>query len=1038
MSSDRTCPNCGTRLSHTELGGLCRKCLGRLAFGDGVAATIGDDDSEFAGRTRFGDYELIEEVARGGMGVVYKARQLSLDRIVAVKMILHGPFSSAEFVHRFRTEARAAAALHHPNIVTIYDVGQHDGQHYYSMEFIEGKNLGDVVRENPLPPRRAAGYVKSMAEAMHYAHECGVLHRDLKPSNVLLDAFDQPRITDFGLAKLLTRDLQLTTTGQALGSPNHMPPEQAAGKHTIGPQGDIYALGAILYHLVVGRPPFQGQTIQEVLLQAQNAEPIPPRRLNPAVAADLETICLKCLQKEPARRYRSARELADDLRHFLADEPIHARPVGRIEKFTLWCRRRPVLAALSAGLLAAILLGLAGVLWQWRRAEQHAQAESQLRRLAEKSAETVKLNLYAADINLASEAIQDGDYGLARRTLAALKPNQGETDLRGFEWRYLWNICRGDQLATLSGHEWIVTCAAFSPDGKWLASGSADQTVKIWNVNTLENVTTLSAATGSVRSVVFSPDGHFLVTSGRGGTRLWNTANWQCLTNFPGQIAALNKDGELAVGESSPFDWRATSGEISLWNPLTRAHLRTLSKPGHALAFSPDGNTLAVASNPSGIDLWNVDSGECVRQLATSRSVWTIAFAPDGKHLAATTASREAQVWDLGDADSPRALTGHSLTVWSATYSPDGSTIATTSSDQTVRLWDSRTLALKGILHGHNHEVWCATFSPDNRRIATGGKDQKIMLWSGQSPARRDEFPHRNGLRPFFSPDGTVLVTLGAAGGPSTAWDLATRAAVGRIPGRPAIGLSSDGRQVVRWSDDSTSLERSAPGDARTIRIPVENALGCASPLHRLGFSPDWKIFYAIDALGVARFWDANTGGLLGSVRGPKPPIRSSALSPDSSHFALGAGNERVIHLYERQSNREIQLLGHRDSVSGLAFSSDGKLLASGSLDGTIRLWDPNTGLPVAALPGHMEEASGVAFSPDGRTLASVNLRNSIKFWHVPTGRQLLILEFPHGGDFLEFSNDGRYLAVTTDQNSVRVFEAPRFPDPTGRLSPAQ
>lgn len=1027
MNVKHTCPNCGTILSETSLDGLCRKCLGALAFGSLRDEADGENETGQGNARRFADYELIEEIARGGMGVVFKARQLSLNRVVAVKMVLHGRFSGDELAKRFQTEAQAAASLHHPNIVPIYEVGEHDGQQYFSMEYIEGKNLADLVREKPLGAKRAAAYLKTVAEAVHYAHQQGVLHRDLKPSNLLLDIFDQPRITDFGLAKVLNSDTDLTTTGQVLGSPGHMPPEQAAGRFaSAGPQADVYSLGAILYHLITGRPPFQGETVSEILLQVQEAEPVAPQRLNPSLPSDLQTICLKCLQKEPARRYNTAWELAQDLGRFLADEPIQARAVGRPERLALWCRRRPILAALSGGLIAAVLLGIAGVLWQWQRAEQHARAELHLRRAAEESAWTIKLNLYAADVNLASEAIQGGDYGLARRTLAALKPNPGEPDLRGFEWRYLWNLCQGDELAALTGHEWIVTCAAFSPDGKFIVTGSADRTVKVWDAQKLQPITTLSAATGSVWSVMFSPDNQYLVTSGRGGTHLWDTKTWRRIATFPGQVAVMANTGSvMAVSESSAFDWRTTAGQVSLWNFRTGERLATLSKPGHALAFSPDGRMLATAANPSGIQLWNIPSGVLAQTLPTSNSVRTVAFSPDGNHLATTSATKEAVVSSLRGVEPPRILKGHFLTVWSAIYSPDGATILTTSSDQTVRLWDANTLEPKAILRGHDHEVWCAAFSPGGKRIVTGGKDQKVMLWSGEPRVQRDLLPHRNAMRPLFSTDGKHLVTLAGIGAPSTLWNIRSRALVAKIPGRPAIGLSSDGSQVVRWSTNGTSLERWSATTQSNFAVALEDIQRCAGPIHRQGFSPDWKIFYAIDATGFVRFWNADTGKLIDSFQGPLPPIRSTALEPRTSLFALGADKERTVRLYQIGRSREKQLAGHRDAVSGLAFSRDGTMLASGSLDGTIRLWDPQTGGCLATFPGHMEETSDVAFSPDGRTLASVNLRNSIKFWHVPTGRQLMFLEFPHAGDVMEFSPDGRFLAVNTDENSVRILEAP-------------
>jgi serine/threonine protein kinase len=289
---------------------------------------------------RFGDYELLEEIAHGGMGIVYKARQVSLDRIVALKLLLFGQYASQEFVHRFRIEAAAAASLQHPNIVAIHEVGVHQDQHYFAMDFVDGPDLAKLLRDQPLAPACAARYLKTIAEAIHFAHQSRVLHRDLKPSNILIDSADQPRVTDFGLAKRLTPGSSvamdhspLTVTGQMLGSPNFAPPEQvSAQRGQIGPASDVYSLGAILYHALTGRPPFLGQSLSDTLRLVLETEAVAPRLLNPAIPADLETICLKCLEKEPAKRYPTAQALADELSRFLKDEPILARPVNRAEK----------------------------------------------------------------------------------------------------------------------------------------------------------------------------------------------------------------------------------------------------------------------------------------------------------------------------------------------------------------------------------------------------------------------------------------------------------------------------------------------------------------------------------------------------------------------------------------------------------------------------------------------------------------------------------------------------------------------------------
>jgi len=1019
MSVGKKCPTCQSELTGEAVDGLCLKCLGRLAF-----------FSESTGLLRLGDYELLEEIARGGMGVVYRARQMSLNRIVALKVILQGPFSSRDFVQRFQQEAHAVAALRHPNIVTVYEVGEQEGSHFLALEFVEGGNLADLVRERPLPARRAAGYLQIIAQAVEHAHQRGVLHRDLKPSNILLDVFDQPRVTDFGLAKLASQDTSLTITGQVLGSPNYMPPEQAAGKFAdTTPAADVYSLGAILYELLTGRPPFQGETLQAILTQVQEAAPVAPRHLIPGIPADLQTICLKCLQKDPGRRYPTAQALAEDLGRFLDHQPIRARPVPMLERIWLWSCRRPLLAALSGALFLAVGLGVAGILWEWRQAELHALGEEQQRKIAEQDAAETRLNLYAADVAVAAQAILDGHPGAARRILARLRPLPGAQDLRGFEWYYLWHRSEGDQLVTLKGHQLTVDCAAFSPDGTRLATGSQDGTVRVWDATAYTLVKSLNITKSAVWSVAFTPDNRGLVTGCNECVQLWDARSWECLRTFPGELAAVARTGtRLATAESNPFFYEP-AGAVRLFDWSTGALLARFDAPGRALAFDHDGGRLAVAGPASGITVYDTTTRQILRQWPTKDSVWSLAFSPDDRQLLSTGWSTAAALWTLVGAGPPQLLNGHQLNVWSAVFSPDGETIATTSSDQSVRFWDTATLAPKFWLHGHASEVWCAAFSPDGRRLATGGKDQNVLLWSTVEPLKQGELPHSNiNAEPVFSPDGSRLVTFQTDGTNAQLWQVAAGRllATNLAQGRYVLGFSRDSQAVLTFDSSRFLLNYWLPDGAEPAReTTLLDAESHHGPFMMQGLSPDQRYFFVIDATGLIQIWNTDTGRQVSRIHGPLPPIRNAVISPEGRRMVVSVERDHVAHLYDCASGAERVLAGHRDFVSGLAFSPDDATLATGSMDGTIRLWNTSSGQTTATLPGHLTEATDVAFSPDGRTLASLGRDESLKLWHLPTLREVYSENMPQAGQWLRFSADGRQLAVETDNGNIRLLPAP-------------
>jgi len=427
------------RADETDVAAAARNAalMPTLAPGDAPSPTPGDM------LRYFGDYELLEEIARGGMGVVYKARQTTLDRIVAVKMILAGNLASQADIERFHVEAQAAANLRHPNIVAIHEVGKHAGQHYFSMDYVEGQSLADMVRESPLSGERAAAYVKTIAEAIEYAHQQGTLHRDLKPSNVLIDDTDQPRVTDFGLAKRIEGDSALTGTGQILGTPSYMPPEQAAANRgEVGPPSDVYSLGAVLYELLTGRPPFKAETPLDTLMQVLEVEPVSPRLLNPKIHKDLETIALKCLQKSPKSRYATAAELAADLRRFLHDEPILARPVSGTERLWRWCRRNPRVAALTGAVFVLLATVAAGssvaavrIAREKQRTEQARQTADENYRHAQTQRERAEASQREALANLKTADTErrraEANYGKARGAVDQMLTRVGQERLSG-------------------------------------------------------------------------------------------------------------------------------------------------------------------------------------------------------------------------------------------------------------------------------------------------------------------------------------------------------------------------------------------------------------------------------------------------------------------------------------------------------------------------------------------------------------------------------------------------------------------------------